>query len=38
MHEQFGELKVLFEDVDALTDLVGNYEERLSKIEKHLDF
>ena len=31
MHEQFGELKVLFEDVDALAELVGSYEERLSK-------
>ena len=35
MHEQFGELKVLFEDVvedvDALAELVGSYEGRLSK-------
>ena len=41
MHEQFGDLKNLFKDVgadvDALTDLVGDYEERLARIEKKLD-
>ena len=41
MHEQFGELKTLFKDVvadvDALADVVGNHEERLAKIEKHLN-
>jgi len=41
MHEQFGELKSLFEDVvqdvDALTDVVADHEERLVKIEKHLN-
>ena len=41
MHEQFGELKGLFKDVvadvDGLAELVGDYEERLAKIEKHLN-
>lgn len=41
MHEQFGELKTLFEDVvvdvDTLADVVGDHEERLAKIEKHLN-
>lgn len=40
MHEQFGELKELFQDVvqdvDALADVVGDHEERLKKIEDHL--
>ncbi len=41
IHEQFGELKTLFEDVEAdvdvLTEMVGSHEERISKIEKHLN-
>lgn len=41
MHDQFGELKTLFNDVshdvDALADLVGDHEERLARIEKKLD-
>lgn len=40
MHEQFGELKTLFKDVvhdvDALADMVGDHEERLTKLEKHI--
>ena len=40
MHEQFGELNKLFEDVvhdvDALAELVGSYEERFNRIEKHI--
>lgn len=35
MHEQFGELKTLFKDVvadvDALTDVVGNYEATVAR-------
>ena len=40
MHEQFGELTTLFKDVvhdvDALADVVGDHEERLVKLEKHV--
>ena len=40
MHEQFGELKMLFKDVvadvDAIADLVGDHEERIRKLEKHV--